>query len=331
MIVKFFEISKKNLNKEKFFLLYGNNSGLIEETLKKIIKSKASNNLYNYDENEIIKDPINFEENIYNKSFFEDKKIIIISRTTDKIFEILNEIVEKNLDDVTIILKSGILEKKSKLRNFFEKNQNTISIPFYEDNLQSLNLLAQNFFKEKKISISQLNINLILERCRGNRINLYNEMKKIHNYSIGNKSIDTETILRLTNLSENFDITELVDNYLAMNKKKTLYILNENSFSSDDCIMILRIFINKLKRLLRLQSEIKIKKNIENVISTHKPPIFWKDKDIIKKQIKIWSLDKVQELIVKVNNIELLVKKYPTNSINLVTDFILNQPLETNN
>ena len=331
MIVKFFEISKKNLNKEKFFLLYGNNSGLIEETLKKIIKSKASNNLYNYDENEIIKDPINFEENIYNKSFFEDKKIIIISRTTDKIFEILNEIVEKNLDDVTIILKSGILEKKSKLRNFFEKNQDTISIPFYEDNLQSLNLLAQNFFKEKKISISQLNINLILERCRGNRINLYNEMKKIHNYSIGNKSIDTETILRLTNLSENFDITELVDNYLAMNKKKTLYILNENSFSSDDCIMILRIFINKLKRLLRLQSEIKIKKNIENVISTHKPPIFWKDKDIIKKQIKIWSLDKVQELIVKVNNIELLVKKYPTNSINLVTDFILNQPLETNN
>ena len=331
MIVKFFEISKKNLNKEKFFLLYGNNSGLIEETLKKIIKSKAWKNLYNYDENEIIKDPINFEENIYNKSFFEDKKIIIISRTTDKIFEILNEKFEKNLDDVTIILKSGILEKKSKLRNFFEKNKNTICIPFYEDNLQSLNLLAQNFFKEKKISISQLNINLILERCRGNRINLYNEMKKIHNYSIGNKSIDTETILRLTNLSENFDITELVDNYLAMNKKKTLYILNENSFSSDDCIMILRIFINKLKRLLRLQSEIKIKKNIENVISTHKPPIFWKDKDIIKKQIKIWSLDKVQELIVKVNNIELLVKKYPTNSINLVTDFILNQPLETNN
>ena len=331
MIVKFYEILKKKLDQNKFFLLYGNNSGLIKDTLKKIIKSKMSNNIFNYDEIDIIKNPKIFEENVNNKSFFDDEKIIIISRATDKIFKTIEETVEENLDDVVIILTSGILEKKSKLRNFFEKNKNTICVPFYEDNLQTLSLLAQNFFKEKKISISQLNINLIIERCSGDRINLNNELEKIHNFSIEKKSINTEDILKLTNLSENFDVTELVDNSLAMNKKKTLYILNENSFTGEDSVMIIRIFLNKLKRLLKLQSEIKIKKNVENTISTHRPPIFWKDKDIIKRQMQIWSLEKIQKLMIKVNNIELFVKKYPANSINVVTDFILEQTLEAKN
>ena len=222
MIVKFYEILKKKLDQNKFFLLYGNNSGLIRDTLKKIIKSKMSNNIFNYDEIDIIKNPKNFGENVNNKSFFDDEKIIIISRATDKIFKTIEEAVEKNLDDVVIILTSGILEKKSKLRNFFEKNKNTICVPFYEDNLQTLSLLAQNFFKEKKISISQLNINLIIERCSGDRINLNNELEKIHNFSIEKKSINTEDILKLTNLSENFDVAELVDNSLAMNKKKNI-------------------------------------------------------------------------------------------------------------
>ena len=331
MIVKFYEILKKKLDQNKFFLLYGNNSGLIRDTLKKIIKSKMSNNIFNYDEIDIIKNPKNFGENVNNKSFFDDEKIIIISRATDKIFKTIEEAVEKNLDDVVIILTSGILEKKSKLRNFFEKNKNTICVPFYEDNLQTLSLLAQNFFKEKKISISQLNINLIIERCSGDRINLNNELEKIHNFSIEKKSINTEDILKLTNLSENFDVAELVDNSLAMNKKKTLYILNENSFTGEDSVMIIRIFLNKLKRLLKLQSEIKIKKNVENTISAHRPPIFWKDKDIIKRQMQIWSLEKIQKLMIKVNNIELFVKKYPANSINVVTDFILEQTLEAKN
>jgi len=331
MIVKFYEILKKKLDQNKFFLLYGNNSGLIKDTLKKIIKSKMSNNIFNYDEIDIIKNPKNFEENVNNKSFFDDEKIIIISRATDKIFKTIEETVEENLDDVVIILTSGILEKKSKLRNFFEKNKNTICVPFYEDNLQTLSLLAQNFFKEKKISISQLNINLIIERCSGDRINLNNELEKIHNFSIEKKSINTEDILKLTNLSENFDVAELVDNSLAMNKKKTLYILNENSFTGEDSVMIIRIFLNKLKRLLKLQSEIKIKKNVENTISAHRPPIFWKDKDIIKRQMQIWSLEKIQKLMIKVNNIELFVKKYPANSINVVTDFILEQTLEAKN
>ena len=331
MIVKFYEILKKKLDQNKFFLLYGNNSGLIKDTLKKIIKSKMSNNIFNYDEIDIIKNPKIFEENVNNKSFFDDEKIIIISRATHKIFKTIEETVEENLDDVVIILTSGILEKKSKLRNFFEKNKNTICVPFYEDNLQTLSLLAQNFFKEKKISISQLNINLIIERCSGDRINLNNELEKIHNFSIEKKSINTEDILKLTNLSENFDVAELVDNSLAMNKKKTLYILNENSFTGEDSVMIIRIFLNKLKRLLKLQSEIKIKKNVENTISTHRPPIFWKDKDIIKRQMQIWSLEKIQKLMIKVNNIELFVKKYPANSINVVTDFILEQTLEAKN
>ena len=158
MIVKFFELKKKNLKEFQFFLLYGNNRGLIEETCNKLIKPIKNGNIFTYDENEIIKNVENFEETILVKSFFDNEKIIIINRTTDKIFKVIEKIFEKNLKDITIILIAGILEKKSKIRNFFEKNKRSIIVPFYEDNYQSLNLLTNNFLKESQILLSPQNI-----------------------------------------------------------------------------------------------------------------------------------------------------------------------------
>ena len=331
MILKSFEFEEKNLKNKKYFLFYGKNRGLIEETIRDKIEPITNEKTQKYEENEIVKDTESFIENISNKSFFENNKFIIINRATDKIFKIIEEIIEKNLDGVSLLLVSDSLEKKSKLRSFFEKSKDTICTAFYEDNLRTLGLLAVNYFKDKKIPISQQNINLLVERSRGDRINLYNELEKIESFSINKKQIKIEEILKLTNLSENFDLTELVDYSLAKNQKKTLNILNENNFAGEDSILILRIFIRKLKRLLKIYLQDRNEKNIEKTISSFKPPIFWKEKDIIKDQLKIWNYDKIQDLLVKVNKIELVIKKNPTNSTNLVTNFILEQSNGPNN
>ena len=166
---------------------------------------------------------------------------------------------------------------------------------------------------------------MILERCRGDRINLYNELDKIESFLISKKSVDTEEILKLTNLSENISFNELIDNALAKNQKKTLYILNENNFAPEDSVLILRLFSGRLKRLHKIQSQVKIKNSIEDAISGYRPPIFWKDKDILKKQIKIWSYEQIEDLIHKINNVELLIKKNPSISTNIVTNFLLEQ------
>ena len=326
MIIKFFELKKEKVNEIKFFLLYGNNKGLIEETYQKQIKPKKTQNVYTYDEDEIIKNLENFEENIFIKSFFENEKLIIINRATDKIFKTIQNIIDKDPKDVSIILISGILEKKSKIRAFFEKDKRTVIVPFYEDTYQSLNSLVVNFLKEKQISLSQQNINLIIERSNGDRINIVNELDKIESFSKNKKQIQTEDILKLTNLSGNFNATELVDNALAKNQKRTIYILNENNFVTEDTILILRTFINKLKRLLKIQLEIeKNNKRIDEVISNFRPVIFWKDKDLVKKQIKILPLKKLETLLVKSNDVELSIKKNPSLSINILTNFILDQ------
>mgnify|MGYP001277311643 FL=1 len=327
MIIKFYEL-KKNFNKSNnYYLLYGNNKGLINETIDNILKPNFSQNVYSYDENELLNNIEIFKEEILNKSFFENNKLIIINRATDKILKIIEEIIDKKIDDLKIILKAELLDKKSKLRNFFEKNKSTIIVPFYEDNNQTLLLLAQKFFKEKKINLSSQNINLIVERSKGDRINLKNEMEKICNYSLNKKSIDTNEILKLTNLAENYNISELVDQCLAKNKKKTLNILNENNLSSEDNILIIKTFLFKLKRLKKLKLELDTKKNIDIVLSSYKPPIFWKDKDIIKTQLKLWSLKQIQKIIIDVNNIEIQIKKNSQISNHMTNNFILEKLL----
>ena len=255
----------------------------------------------------------------------------MILRSSDKIVNIIEEIIEKITEDTKIILLTGILEKKSKLRLLFEKNKNTICIPFYADNNQTLGSIANSYFKEKKIPISRETINLLVARSRGDRLNLNNEITKIENFTKNKKKVNISDILKLTNLAENYSVTELVDNCLAKNSTKTINILNENNYSTEDCILIIKTFLIKAKRLNKLQNQTKDNKNIDQVITSFKPPIFWKDKDIVKEQIKNWSLKKIENLIYKINEIELLIKKNSSNSINILFDFIITQSSKTNN
>ena len=330
MIIKSYELNKINLKKNNIYLLYGENEGLKNEAINGIFK-EFSKNKYKYDEKEILDNKENFFNSVFLKSFFETKKIIIISRASDKIVNVIEEILEKNIEDTKLILLANILEKKSKLRLLFEKNKDIICIPFYADNNQTLSNIVNSYFKEKKIAISQETINLLVDRSRGDRLNLNNELNKIENLTKNRKRINITEILKLTNLAENYSVTELVDSCLAKNLKKTVNILNENNYSTDDCILIIKTFLMKAKRLNKLQNQTKDGKNIDQVITSFKPPIFWKDKEIVKEQIKSWSLKKVKDLIYKTSEIELLIKKNSSNSINILFDFIITQSSKTSN
>ncbi|MDC0921407.1 DNA polymerase III subunit delta [Candidatus Pelagibacter sp.] len=329
MILKSYEINKINQNINHFILFYGKNEGLKNEALNILVKNKK--NISNYEEKEILDNENIFIENILSKSLFEEEKIIVIKRATDKILKIIEILHLKNLDDTSIIINSDNLEKKSKLRSFFEKDKKLLCVPFYPDNAQTLSKLAYNFLREKKISISSSNINLIVNKCSGDREALINELQKIELYGKNGKQINSENISKLINLSENHNVSELVDNCLVQNKRKIISILNENNFSNEDCIIIVRSFLIKSKKLLALSKTFETNKNIDLTISSAKPPIFWKEKEVTKQQILKWSSKNIKQLIYSISETELLIKKNINNSINLITDFILFQSSSTTN
>ena len=329
MIIKSFEINKINFDQNKLVLFYGKNEGFKNEATNNLIKDKDE--ITKYEEKEVLENINDFIENILSKSLFESEKIIIIKRVTDKKLKIIAEIDSKNIEDIKIILNADNLEKKSKLRSLFEKDKKYICVPFYPDTDQTLSKLTYDFLKKKNISISPSNINLIVNKCNGDREILLNELNKIEYFSKNGKKITAENIAKLTNLIENHGISELIDNCLAKNKKKIVNILNENNFNNEDCILITRTFLNKAKKILKLSSEFQNNKNIDLTISSAKPPIFWKDKEITKQQIYKWTPENIKQLIYKLSEIELLIKKNINNSINLITDFILNEASSNTN
>ena len=330
MIIKSFDLNKNNF-KENFYLLYGENQGHKDQIIKSKFKDKYSECTYSYDENEILNNQESFYNELISKSFFEKEKLIIINRATDKIKDIIEEIIEKNISDLVLVLNSNTLIKKSKLRNLFEKNKHTICVPFYEDNNQTLSAIASLFFREKKISISNQTINLITARSRGDRQNLNNELEKIESFLIDKKKINLEDVIKLTNLAENYSVSELIDSCLSKNKKKTIHILNENNYSLEDCILIIRSMLMKSKRLITLCKKATLTKDIETVLSSFKPPIFWKDKEIVKQQINSWSCENAEKLTYEINEIELLIKKFSASSVNILSDFIIEQATSTSN
>ena len=321
MIYKTFQL-KKIPDQAIFYLLYGKNEGLKTDCINQILE-KNDGKVFNYDEKQIKDEIETFYENILSGSLFESNKVIIINRASDKIFEIIQDLINRNTTNITIIINAGQLETRSKLRSLFEKNDDLVCIPTYPDNNDTLSKLTTIFFKKENIPISQQNINIIVDKCNGDRHNLNNELNKIKNYTLSKKKISSQEILRLINLSENFEISELIDNCLAKNKNKIINILSENNYSTEDCMIILRTFLSKTKRILKLAIELEKNKDINKTINSAKPPIFWKDKEIVKVQLNKWKTQKIKELIKNINNVELEIKKNYNNSILIVTNFIL--------
>ena len=330
MILKSFELSKIKLNNYKFYLFFGDNDGLKEENIKNLFEKNYQDKIHRYEEKEILDNIDIFFNSVLTKSFFDNEKLIIVNRATDKIRTIIEDLIEKNPEDIQIILNSKNLEKKSTLRKLFEKEKSILCIPFYEDNSQTLNSIISLFFRNKKIPISQQLINVLIERSRGDRKNLNNELEKIKNFSLNKKNLNIEEIIKLTNLADNYSASELVDHSLAKNIRKTATILNENNFSDEDNIIIIRTLLAKLKRLVKIYELVDEKSNIEQAISTFKPPIFWKDKPLVSQQIGSWTKNHLKNLIYKTNEIELLIKKNSTVSKNILSDFIINNSKKTN-
>jgi DNA polymerase-3 subunit delta len=331
MIVKSYETKKIDINKNNIILFYGQNEGGKKEEISKIISLNDDKSLFTYDEKEILENIEIFYNNIFSGSLFENKKIILINRASEKIISIIEEILEKEVSDLYVLVNTGILEKKSKLRSLFEKDKKLVCVPIYPDNSETLSKLAYSFLNDKKISISPANVNLVISKCNGDRETLLNELRKIEYFVKNGKKINSENISKLINLSENHSISELIDNCLAQNKKKIINILNENNFSNEDCIIIARSFILKAKKLLTLSKTFETNKNIDLTISSAKPPIFWKEKEITKQQIQKWKPENIKNLIYALSETELQIKKNINNSINLITDFILFHSSSTTN
>ena len=324
MIIKFYELIKIDKNKFHIFLLYGKNEGLQNQTLKENFIINFKGEVLKYDEQEFIVNYENIASEILTKSLFKDEKLIIISRASDKILRYIEELSDKKITDLKIVLKSGQLDKKSKLRSFFEKNKNLVVTPVYEDTDKNLAYEVEKFITKNNIKISRESINLIISRSGGDRSNLKSELDKILNYSTTNNKIDFDTVKKLTNLVENYSVGELANVFLLKNKKEIAKILNENNYSNEECMLILRTILNKSRRLLEIIEQNNISNDIDSVISKAKPPIFWKEKENVKLQAKSWKIEELKKKIYEIGNIEILAKSDSNNSLNIVSDFVIN-------
>ncbi len=317
MILKSYEVQKNTLNtfKSNTFLFYGENQGLKIEIknsiIEKIKKENANIEQQILYENDINDNEENFYNSIFSGSLFSEKKVITINNCTDKILTKIEAIVEKNLKNTFLILFSDILDKKSKLRNFFEKEKKVICVPCYLDSDKDLEILSIRKFRENKITLSRELINLIIEKSNKDRGNLNNEIEKIISYASNKKDLDIEEIKLLINFSGEHKADNFVNECLSGNILQYKKILNDLYINSVNQIYILRVLNNKIQKLIKMKEVEKDYNDLDSLISSSKPPIFWKEKPTIKKQLTVWSFKELKKVINEINNTEVLCKKNP--------------------
>ena len=317
MILKSYEIDKKisNLSKYNLFLLYGENIGLkkdIRDKIKiEINKKETSVELLSLNESEIIDGEEIFYNSIYSGSLFSNKKIITINNATDKITKYIEDIYKEYPENIILIIFANILEKNSKLRIFFEKNSATVCIPCYLDTSRDLETILIKELKKNNITTSRESINILIEKSNNDRDNLKNEIEKIKAFALNKKNLDIDEIKSLVNFSGEYKSDILINECLSGNINQYKKILSELYINTVNYIFLLRILYNKIQKLLDIKKSLDNTKDIDYLVNSARPPIFWKDKPIVKKQLTIWKLNDLTKIVNEINNIELLCKKNP--------------------
>jgi len=337
MIIKSYEIkkNKSTILKNNLFLLYGENFGL-KKDIKNFITSELKNKnndleILSIYENEIINNRDNFFNSVYSGSLFSKKKIITINETTDKIIDIIKYVSEKFSEDIYLIFISGILDKKSKIRTLFEKEIKLTCIACYLDNEKDLATIAQLELKKNNITLSRESINLLIEKSNADRNNLRNEIEKIIAYSHNKEKIEVDEIKTLINFSGDYKSDIFVNECLCGNISQYKKIISEFYVNAINQILLLRILSNKIHRLLKIKEETDKSYNLDALLNTCKPPIFWKEKPIIKKQLAIWKLKDLKEIIGDINKTEILCKKNPNISASIFLNFFMEICKKANN
>jgi len=325
MLIKSYEILKKDLNFLNSFLIYGENTGLKQDIVKSVIELKEKKNIkykqFKFEEEEIIKNQNDFFNLIFSGSLFDKKKVIFVNRTTDRLFNLISEISKKDIKDILIFFEADQLEKKSKIRNLFEKDKNLVCIACYQDNNFDLIKIINDEIKQTKIKLSTESINLLIERASGDRNNLRNEVNKLKSFALDKQMVSYDQVKELTNMVGNYQNDYIVNICLNGDKKKLNKILRENNFSFEDFLILLKIFSKKIHRLLKIKIFSRLEKNLDQIFNQIRPPIFWKEKEDVKKQVRLWNEKKLNLIIKKINEIELNCKKNHELATNITLDF----------
>jgi len=335
MLIKSYEILKKDLNFLNSFLIYGENTGLKQDIVKSVIELKEKKNIkykqFKFEEEEIIKNQNDFFNLIFSGSLFDKKKVIFVNRTTDRLFNLISEISKKDIKDILIFFEADQLEKKSKIRNLFEKDKNLVCIACYQDNNFDLIKIINDEIKQTKIKLSTESINLLIERASGDRNNLRNEVNKLKSFALDKQMVSYDQVKELTNMVGNYQNDYIVNICLNGDKKKLNKILRENNFSFEDFLILLKIFSKKIHRLLKIKIFNRLEKNLDQIFNQIRPPIFWKEKEDVKKQVRLWNEKKLNLIIKKINEIELNCKKNHELATNITLDFLATICDEVNN
>ena len=293
-----------NLLKERFVLFYGDNLGLKQDFKKKIKSYYKQNEIISFTQEEILNNETNFFNEIKNISLFETKKIYIINQANDKIIEIFKEI-EQKFDDQNIYLFAEVLEKKSKLRNYFEKSKKCGSIPCYPDNELSIKKIIAERLRGYE-GLTSNNINIICDNCNLDRNKLYNEIEKITIF-FEDKKIETEKLQILLDIKVNDDFNLLRDEVLCGNLNKTNKLLSDTVLEQEKTMFYLAVLNSRLASLYKV-NELSIEAPLEVSINNLRPPIFWKDKPNFLLQARKLGKKKIKKILNETYNLEVKIK-----------------------
>ena len=308
MIIKSYiaEQNPQALNDHNFIIFYGENDGIkdfFKTELKKINNGAEIINLF---QEEIIKNNNLLFDNIQNSSLFNSKKIFLIHEATDKIYDDVIKCIEKNKDNNKIYIFSNLLDKKSKLRNFFEKDKKVGVIACYEDNERTLFNFVNNKLKGFTGTTPDI-INLIIKNSNNNRSIIISELLKIKQF-FENKKINKLELEQLLNIKSDKDFSKIRDACLIGDKQNVNKLISELEFLPEDIFYYINLMNIRLSKLLEIIVINNTLNNHSEAIDSAKPKVFWKDKPIYLQQLKKWNQKNIQNILNKMNEIETLMK-----------------------
>ena len=301
-------VSKPNKSLS-LILLYGPDQGLVSERADKIIQNMDIDvsdqmSISRFDADDIASDPARLSDEAFAISMFGNDKVIRIKGTTRKnLLPALKPVLENQLQDCWIVFEAGDLKRDSALRKLVEKSTSAMALPCFQDNASALEQLIAEEITTNGLTIDRDTKDYLRSFLGDDRRASRNELKKLALYAHGTNAITREQITALLGNVSSVANDDIVD-AASLGKVDFLNLkfdqLMESGGSAD---MLIWATLRHFQMLHRFRAAMeKNNSSPATLVASARPPIHFSRRDSTVKSIQMWTLNKLNVALQRLNN-----------------------------
>jgi DNA polymerase-3 subunit delta len=284
-----------------FFLVHGNDEGLIRERARKLVAAALGDNpdplrLVRLDGDAVAREPGVLADEAQAISMFGGARVIWVAAQGRDLLPALAPLFRTPPSDCAIIVEAGSLKKGHDLRNAFEAATKGVSIECYPDDRRSISALIEEEARAANLRVPSEVRDALCELLGADRMTTRNEIAKLMLYARGRDAVTAVDVQAIVSEAAPSMLDEAIDAAFRGETRAADKAAHAYLADGGDAGALIAAVIRHASLLHRLRLEMDAGRSFESALQAARARVFFTRRTALETAADRWSSARLSRL-----------------------------------